>query len=239
MPQPIAADHAPAHATQQLTQASVLTAAIQEDIIAGRLLPGAKLKLKELALRYGTGVNPLREALSRLATTGFVNAEDQRGFSVSRTSREELLDITQTRQRIESDALRASIAHGDIEWEGRVLAALHRLNRQPMMLTDPEGLNPAWELAHDAFHEALLSACPSRWSMRFSLILRQQTARYRNLSVIGPAEADVRNVHAEHEAIAKAALAKNADLACALLSEHLRLTTALVLEHADRQGKVS
>ncbi|MBO9329999.1 GntR family transcriptional regulator [Achromobacter sp. HZ01] len=219
-------------ATQQRTQASLLTDTVLDDIIAGRLLPGAKLKLKELAERYDTGVNPLREALSRLATSGFVNAEDQRGFSVAKTSREELLDITQTRQRIECDALRASIAHGDIEWEGRVMAALHRLKRQSMMAASGVGLDPQWEAEHDAFHEALLSACPSKWSLRFSLILRDQTSRYRNLSVMGQNEAGARDVHAEHEAIAKAALAKNADLACALLAEHLRITTALVLEHS-------
>ena len=54
-------------ATQQRTQASLLTDTVLDDIIAGRLLPGAKLKLKELAERYDTGVNPLREALSRPA----------------------------------------------------------------------------------------------------------------------------------------------------------------------------
>ncbi|MEG1055278.1 MAG: GntR family transcriptional regulator, partial [Janthinobacterium sp.] len=105
------------------TMASMLADRIRDDIIAGALAPESKLRLKDLSVRYDAGVIPLREALSRLAMTGFVRAEDQRGFRVTGISTEELNDITQTRQRIETDALSNAIAHGDIEWEGRMLSS--------------------------------------------------------------------------------------------------------------------
>ncbi|MGC1333546.1 GntR family transcriptional regulator [Pseudomonas sp.] len=68
------------------TLASQLESVIRQDIINGRLLPGSRLRLKALALAYELGVIALREALSRLATTGFVAATDQNGFSVGRSN---------------------------------------------------------------------------------------------------------------------------------------------------------
>src|SRR5437868_3130590 len=75
------------------TLASILTESIRSDIITGALQPGLRLKLRELAERYQAGVNPLREALSRLALSGFVEAEDQRGFRVTGMSEAELRDL--------------------------------------------------------------------------------------------------------------------------------------------------
>lgn len=43
---------------------------IRDDIIAGNLLPDAKLKIRVLRHRYKTGTSPLREALSKLAAEG-------------------------------------------------------------------------------------------------------------------------------------------------------------------------
>ncbi|MFH1989950.1 MAG: GntR family transcriptional regulator [Pseudomonadota bacterium] len=211
------------------TQASILTDSVRQDIIAGVFPPDSKLKLRELSERYGVGVIPLREALSRLAMSGFVDAEDQRGFRVAGVSEAELLDITQVRQRLEADALRDAIEHGDINWETELMSASHRLSRIPMMLTDPEVvLNPEWERAHDAFHAALLSGSTSNWQLKLAALLREQTARYRQLSLRAE-KSYVRDVTQEHLRIVDAALARDADKACELLKEHFATTTRLAL----------
>lgn len=81
---------------------------------------------------YGAGVIPLCEVLSRLAATGFVDSEGQKGFSVGRISAQEIRDITNTRLHIECRTLTLSISQGDVEWESRVLAAHYRLDRLPV-----------------------------------------------------------------------------------------------------------
>ena len=218
------------------TWASVLEQAVREDIISGRLAAGSKLRLKELAEHYQAGVIPLREALSRLCTTGFVLAIDQKGFRVAELSPEELLDITRVRQQIESQALREAIRLKDIAWESEVVAAHHRLTRIPMSLRGQGGaLNPEWEAAHVAFHDALISGCQSPWMRRFSAVLRDQTARYRFLSLAVPKTERTRDVAAEHEAIVRAVVARDADRACKLLSAHFQQTTDLVLQYLARQ----
>jgi GntR family carbon starvation induced transcriptional regulator len=211
------------------TMASVLAETILQDIVTGVLAPGSKLKIRELADRYQAGAIPLREAVSRLAMSGFVEAEDQRGFRVTKISRADLEDITAVRQRIECDALRDAIESGNLEWEGALLAAYHQVNSLPPIIGNPERVNPAWDLAHDKFHSTLLEGCRSKWLKRFAATLRIQTTRYRHQSIQAPHAAS-RNFAQEHEDIVKAVLARDADRACELLRQHFAATTELVLE---------
>ncbi|MED5611670.1 MULTISPECIES: GntR family transcriptional regulator [Pseudomonas] len=222
-------------ASEKRTMASQLEARVREDIINGRLAPGSRLRLKELAEHYDAGVIPLREALSRLAASGFVSAEDQKGFSVGRISAGEIRDITATRLLIECQALADSIRHGDLDWESRLIAAHHRLDRLPIVEGPERLLKPEWENAHVAFHEALIGSCRSPWLLRLSHMLRDQTARYRMLSV-HYAEGAERDVPGEHRALLDAALARDVDKACALLAEHYQTTTRNVLAHEALKG---
>lgn len=214
------------------TQAASLALLVRQDIIRGVLAPGARLKIRELCERYDAGAIPLREALSRLATSGFVVAEDQRGFRVARVSASDLADITEARVHIECEALRRSIEQADLDWEGRLMAAHHRLSRLTIEAAGG-GLEDAWEQAHAAFHSALIENCDSRWLIRMAELLRDQTARYRHLSVALPrAElppSPPRDVPREHREILDAAMARDAGLAARLLETHLRATTQLVL----------
>jgi DNA-binding GntR family transcriptional regulator len=219
--------------------ASTLATGIRSDIISGIWPPGAKLRIKELCERYGAGAIPMREALSRLATSGFVIAEDQRGFRVSDVSAQELTDITETRVHVECEALRQSLLNGGLDWEEKLIGAHYRLSRLPMVASGVAGLDPEWERAHVAFHAALLSGCTSKWLKSLSDLLRDQTARYRNLSVVAQPKvskgskarrpASARDVAAEHQQMVEAALSRDAERACALLAEHFRATTHLVL----------
>lgn len=212
------------------TMASALTEAIRTDIIRGWLKPGQRLKIQELAERYEAGTIPVREALSRLATSGFVEAKDQRGFFVCTVSAEELSDLHRVRLLVEPVALRDSIENGDGAWEERVLSAHHRMSRLIIYIAQPGGeLNPEWEAAHDDFHRQLLSACTSPWLLRFADTLRAQTARYRHITVAS-SRTPKRDVPSEHKAILDAALERRTDVAVALITEHLNLTTNIALE---------
>ncbi|MFT3770960.1 MAG: GntR family transcriptional regulator [Minicystis sp.] len=209
------------------TLATTLVDRIRAAIVKGELSPGEKLRLEMLAARYGTGRSPIREALCRLAAEGLVLIVDQRGFRVAPISRADLLDLTRTRQQIEGLALRASIARGGLAWEGEVLASLHRLSRRSAHRADaPRAVDDAWSAEHRAFHDALVGACDSPWLLRFREMLYDQSERYRRLSL----GAGARDVNAEHEALARAAVARDADRACAILIEHLARTADAVLE---------
>lgn len=215
--------------TSKRTEASQLTDRLRTEILQGAVLPGAKLKLVPLAERFGVSRGPLREAATRLAAEGLVTIEDQRGFRVSPVSRADLLDLTTTRQRIESLALQDAMQHGDLDWEGRVLATCHMLAR----VTEHDGSPDArarFRTHHAAFHAALVSACPSRYLLRFRDRLYGLTERYRNLALADLARRPAaRDIVAEHQALAEAAVARQADLAVALLTAHLGHTADTLL----------
>lgn len=213
------------------TQASQLTEAIRRDIISGTLPPRSKLNLRELSAHYGAGVIPLREALSRLLRRGLVDVEDHRGFHVTAVSRNELLDITRARKLVEGGALRDAVQHGDLAWEARIARSLDELALRPM-LGDDGTLDASWEDAHDRFHDALLSGCGSQRLTGFALLLREQTARYRQLSVVGE-RTPTRDVLSEHQNIAAAALARDATRAARLLCAHIEHTARVVLRQLE------
>jgi DNA-binding GntR family transcriptional regulator len=210
------------------TQSSALVERVRADIVAGALAPGARLKLPDLAERYRSGINPLREALARLSATGLVLLEDQKGFRVAPVSREDFLDLTRVRTELESLALRQAIEHGDVEWEAQIIATHHRLTRMNLTAAgNSKRLSDAWETIHQDFHLALISGCNSRWLIQFHNQLAKQSARYRRLAI---SFTDTkRDIAGEHAELVEAVLARNADRACHLIRSHFSRTTNIVL----------
>lgn len=195
--------------------------ALRRDIIEGRLAPGEKLRVEHLKDDYGVGAGTLREALSLLIADALVVSQGQRGFRVAPVSLDDFEDITRNRVMLECEALRQSIAMGDDTWEGDLLAAFHRLSKaeeKRIGAADRE----EWEERNRIFHEVLTSACPSRWLKHFLTILYHQAERYRRLSLY--LQPIPRDIHAEHEALLKAAMARDTEAATAILSEHIQLT---------------
>jgi len=214
------------------TLATTLYDRLRNDLLAGRHQPGTKLTLEPLLAHYGVGQTPMREALNRLVADGLVERRDQRGFAVPPISRDDLMEITETRCWLEDIGLRQSMARADAAWEDALVLAQHRLARLPR-LPDPAiyAENPAWEAHHRAFHAALLSGCGSRWLIRFCQQLADQWYRYRQLTVLRSLHE--RNVSDEHAGIVEAVLARDADAAVERLLRHYR-RTAEVLLNDDR-----
>lgn len=201
---------------------------LRADLLACRILPGERLIIRDLCERFGVSLGAIREALSRLTSEGLVTAEPQRGFRAVPISPADLADLTLARVEVETLCLRRAIAHGDVAWETRLVAAAHHLSRTPLRaLEDPARSNEAWAQAHAAFHVALVAGCGSPWLLHLQSLLYAQSERYRRLSV--PFEMGERDVQQEHQAILEATLARDTDLAARLLAEHLEKTAQILL----------
>lgn len=216
---------------------------LRRDIVAGQLKPGAPLRMAQLSERYGMGFSPLREALNRLQAERLVTSVALKGFSVAPLSMDEMWDATNTRILIESRALRLSIEQGGDAWEAGIVGTLHALLLQAARGTASKDDARALEQRHHAFHTALLSACGSGWLMEFFQRLYVESERYRypvlaQLPVATASDVPSRDIQAEHEALARATLSRNADLASALLADHYR-RTAQRLETLARAAPVT
>ncbi|ENO84974.1 FCD domain-containing protein [Thauera linaloolentis] len=196
---------------------------LRRDIIEGVHAPGEKLRVEHLKERYDVGAGTLREALLLLVTDALVVAQGQRGFRVAPISIADFEDITRTRVLLETEALRQSIACGGEDWEAGVVAAFHRLSRAEQRLADHDvGTTQEWEIRNRAFHEALIAASGSRWIRHFQHILYQQSERYRRISLFRQPIA--RDIHAEHQALFEATMARDATRATSILTEHILRT---------------
>jgi len=213
------------------TQSERVYSALRADILAGRLRPGDKLPFADICPRYSTSTGVLREGLSRLAVQGLVVNEPQLGFRVTPLSMEDLRQLTEARLFVEVRAIELAVEAGGVEWESRLVAAHHTLERTPQTVSDdPQRLSEGWVLAHARFHAVALDACPNRRLQDIAADLRASAELYRRWSV--PLGKQKRDVPGEHRRILDAILAGDPQAAGVALSDHIAYTSAL-LDGAD------
>ena len=209
---PALTDHSARGDASKKTRASRVAEELRRAILAGDFVPGEKVNLDQMRARFGVSLSPMREAISRLVADELVQFEDQRGYRIAPVSRANLAEVTRLRADLESLALRHAIAAASIEWEADLLAALHRSRR------DAHGDT---EAACGTFHAALSEGCPLPMLVRYCATLRALHLRYGHL--LGFTDPG-RDFGAEHAAIAEAAIARNAELAPALLKQDIERT---------------
>lgn len=219
----------PATGTRTRANTESVHALLRADVLAGVHPPGERLKFTPLCERYGASVSVVREALARLAEQGLVVSEPRIGFRVRELSLTDLRQLTSARIDIECMALAHAVDNGDLDWESRLVAAHHRLERTPLMTDDPAPrVSDEWESTHAEFHAVLLSGCENEWLLRVSRTLRDASEFYRRWSqLVEPG----RDVAGEHAAIVERAMARDADGATTRLREHLQ-RTADILERS-------
>jgi GntR family carbon starvation induced transcriptional regulator len=202
---------------------------MRADIASSVHPPEAKLKFAALSERYCVGVGTLREALTQLASEGFVTLEVGKGFKVAPVSREELVEVTAHFIDLEKRALAESIQSGDEDWESNLVAVFHRLSIiERLPWTQRMERHSEWVERHREFHKALVAACPGRWLFRLRSQMFDQLDRYRFLTKRAPEGLGSRKFN-EHRMIMEAALAHDVEKAVALIEVHIRDTSERVI----------
>src|SRR6266446_5488267 len=94
---------------------------LREEILSGRLQPGAELAEVALSEQLGVSRGPLREAIGRLASEGLVTVRPRRGAVVRSLSKQEFVELYQVREALEMLAVRLAVprlgADGMVELE--------------------------------------------------------------------------------------------------------------------------
>jgi len=212
---------------------------LKGDLLSGVFAPGSALLTRELLARYECGISPLREAIARLVGENLLLASGHRGVRVPLPSVTDLNELYRIRTLLECEALTLAIEHGDDTWEAQIVAACYRLERAPLPKARGERGSTVieWETRHRAFHSALIAAAGAPRLLKMIDQLVDQTERYRAIRLVRADTARlVRDVAAEHRALADATAARQAS-AVNLLSQHLERTRAFVASLlVDGQG---
>ena len=202
---------------------------IRDRILRGETLPGAKLNIALLAESLGVSAGAVREALAMLEAEALVSSEPSRGYRVSPVSTRDLTDLVSARIDIEKLCIAESIRHGDLRWEGGVVASFHRLSRMSERdAADQQRLSREWTEAHADFHHALVAGCPNQWLLRMHTMLYTQSERYRQLSA--PVGNAYRDVGKEHQDLVDALLSHDVAAAQELVAAHLHETATVILD---------
>ena len=201
----------------------------REQILTGRLAPGAPISLKEHADRLGLSVMPVREALQRLHQEGLVVHEPQRGAIVAPLSVDHMEDIYRVRIALEGLAIELACERFGQEQHEAFSRTLDRF----IEAYESGDLRAGREL-HRRFHVDLYALAGSPALNRLIPPLLDGSERYRVLSVgVRGSAAERRR---EHREILDACLLKDVRAARQLLTEHLARTVALVRKAFEPSG---
>ena len=124
-----------------------------EDILNGKLQPGARIVETKIAQQFGVSQGPVREALRDLELFGFVVSSPFRGTQVRRISTDDLLEIYPIRAALEAVAAREAALRIDD-------ATLTRLEEliDVMLEAASRDDHRAEADADHAFHHAIVKA---------------------------------------------------------------------------------
>jgi DNA-binding GntR family transcriptional regulator len=197
--------------------------AIQDAILEGAFPPGQRLTIQELADGFGLSPMPIRDALRRLASTGFVEYAAHRGATVASLSVEDLRDTWDARLALEMTAIRRSAEQFTEVDREHVDAAISR--HTAYLLGDDHG---AARSAHREVHMGLYGPSRYNWLERFVEPIWVRSERYRSYAL--GQRGGAKQLAREHRQILAACTAHEPELAAERLYVHLVKTANLVAE---------
>jgi DNA-binding GntR family transcriptional regulator len=139
----------------------VVVALLEEDIIFGRLAPGARLTEDALMARFGASRHFIRQALVEMERRGVVRRERNVGATVRSYSAAEVRQIYEVREMLTRQAM-LMIA---LPAEPSLIAHLEALQAAYCDTVEKRDLRGIHE-ANDAFHIALFDACGNPYLVR-------------------------------------------------------------------------
>lgn len=204
---------------------------IRSAIIDGRLGFGEQVSEIGLATTFGISKTPVREALLRLKLEGLVEIHPQRGSFVFSLSEQEVHELMQFRELIESAAL------GEAIREDRVsLARALEGNIAAMARCEAEGQKELIPGLDSDFHEAIVRGCSNPYlRAAYALIGYRFQALRSRLPVQDKKVDDCQHSHSEILAAVSSGATSRAQK---LLKEHIRSTESAYLE-ASRTARVA
>jgi len=162
-------------------------------IARGTLAPGMRLGQTELAEQFSASRVPVREALKLLSSEGIIEHDPNRGFFVTRLSRDEAEQLFTLRHLVEDELMKS------IEWpDDKLLKDLEKRALRLETLLD-KGDRSSWWNEHREFHTLIFNLSPKKTMMREAMRLWALTDRFRALLPLPRRASEERSVVSKHE----------------------------------------
>jgi DNA-binding GntR family transcriptional regulator len=181
--------------------------------VSFELKPGERLNEGELAKRLGVSRTPLREALNRLNTEGFLRFTPGKGFFCRELDAHEIFDLYELRKSIEVASVRLAVKRAKDEDIDALLGFLDATGPDP-------GERSSIELVEldETFHERLMAMSDNAEMLR---VLRNVNARIRFVRWIDMDRINRTNTQAEHRAVLDSLKARDEATCVHVLERHI------------------
>ncbi|WP_149780854.1 GntR family transcriptional regulator [Roseovarius litoreus] len=191
-----------------------ITNRLRQMILEGVMQPGEKINEKALTTQFGVSRTPLREALKVLAAEGLLELIPHRGAVITRQSEAEIAEVFHVLAALEGLAgeLTAQVAS---DAELAQITAMTEELRQSYAQTD----RPRYFRINQAIHQEILAASGNDTLVKSHELLAHRVQRARYQANLTPQR--WRAAVEEHEAIAKALAARDAETTSRLMRDHL------------------
>jgi DNA-binding GntR family transcriptional regulator len=202
-------------------------ARLREDVLDGVLAPGAVLAELEQSARLGVSRTPVREAFARLVHDGLAQPVGGRGLVVAPLDVADLEQLYDVREALEVKAARLAAAH-----PGAPFGAFAQRFAHAPELVDAGALDRYYALTAE-FDAAVDEAVANPWLVRALADVRTHLVRIRRLARHDPDR--LRTAASEHQLIAEAIAAGDADLAAHAVHVHLHRSRTHFRVHLDTE----
>ncbi|MGK5683321.1 GntR family transcriptional regulator [Actinoplanes sp. URMC 104] len=209
--------------------ADAVAQAVRDGVAAGELVPDRTYSVYQLADLLGVSRSPVREGMLRLAEAGLVEIRRNRGFRVLLPHAHDVEEIVEIRLALEPPAARKAALRGTPEEHAAIRDAL-----DAMAAAAGSGDETAFWPADRALHDLLLRAAGNGRAAAIVARLRSTTA------LLGPPTTaggrTLAEIHAEHEPVVAAVLARDGEAAEAAMRAHLEATGSLLVARLRTPG---
>jgi DNA-binding GntR family transcriptional regulator len=206
------------HAAQSRVLVDWVTESLRTAILAGHFEPAERLDLDLVASEYQVSRTPLREAVRRLETEGFIVSRPHHGVFVAFLTPDDIAEIYNVRALLEAEIARQVT----VLLSPRALAGLEQL-----LLEDEASCAAGNSLAHVeadlAFHRTIASFCPNRLLKETVESLNNRAIAVRRYSLVRPGRhREITESIQEHRDILCALLERAPDRAAGSMACHLQ-----------------
>lgn len=201
---------------------------IRSDIMDGKLKPGQKVVASSLSKAFGFSVIPIREAITRLESEGFLQVESHVGAVVTKYDPSETKEIFRVRVELECIAAKwavALISDAEINFLEKLIVQMDGALKK--------GDYRELSALNKDFHLKTYQACGC--SFLYTLIVELwEKVHVRNDYAFTPERAPVSV--SEHKAMLKAIKGKDTDLIDALLRDHKKNSFLKLIDNLKQMG---
>lgn len=183
--------------------------------------PGQRINEIDVSKQLGVSRTPVRQALSRLNTEGFVRFAPGEGFYIRELNQKEVVDLYELRKAIEFHGVKLSISQAKDE----DIEALRKFVSSTGLQSEDRTREELVSLDEE-FHERLVALSGNQELVR---LIRNVNERIRFFRSIGIESISLSQRQKGHEKIVAAVSERNLNNAVELLGMHMsrRLETAI------------